>query len=148
MASDSLGRSSRRHGWFLIPEETQPPVELQQLQEPVEKSSTSHGVLATEDGEDVGLAKTVLDPRLNAVHVSLLHERQQVPIRTHEYLIELCDRLLSNGPLTLSLQEKEFCSGTRFHDGVAPKVLEQFRRAMASMVAGGFSEVCGIPRDE
>lgn len=105
MASNALGRFTRRHGWFLIPEETQPPLELQQLQEPFEPSGDRGTSISTE-GEDAGLAETVFDPRLNAVHVSLLHERQQVPVRTHEYLIALCDKLLRDGPLTLSLQEK------------------------------------------
>jgi membrane glycosyltransferase len=104
VASNALGRFSRRHGWFLIPEETQPPWELEQVQQPFE--SVVHGASAGQDGEDAGLAETVVDPRLNAVHVSLLHERHQVPIRTHEHLMALCDRLLRDGPFTLSLQEK------------------------------------------
>jgi hypothetical protein len=38
--------------------------------------------------------------------VSLLHERQQVTLHTHERLKVLCDQLLRDGPLELSLQEK------------------------------------------
>jgi membrane glycosyltransferase len=105
MASNKLGLFSRRHGWFLIPEETQPPRELQQLQEPFE-SSEGYGVPTSGDVEDIGLAETVLDPRVNSIHVSLLHERQQVPIRTREHLIALCDQLLRDGPSALSVRDK------------------------------------------
>ncbi len=38
MASNKLGLLSRRHGWFLIPEERQPPWELEQLQNPFQAS--------------------------------------------------------------------------------------------------------------
>ena len=105
MASNKLGLFSRRHGWFLVPEEIQPPWELRQLQEPRE-SSVGRGVPAHNDMEDIGLAETVLDPRVNSIHVSLLHERQHVPIRTHEHLLALCDKLLRDGPAALSVRDK------------------------------------------
>jgi membrane glycosyltransferase len=105
VASNKLGLSSRRHGWFLIPQETNPPRELQQLEAPFAPQVDGRTPLL--DGvEDFGLAQTVLDPRLNSIHVSLLHGRQQVLPHTHARLIELCDQLLRQGPLALSPREK------------------------------------------
>ena len=89
----------------MIPEETRPPWELRELEEPFEFGAAP--ALAMADGaEDFGLAQTVLDPRLNSIHVSLLHERQQVPIRMREHLITLCDQLLRHGPPALSPRDK------------------------------------------
>jgi membrane glycosyltransferase len=105
VASNRLGQSSRRHGWFLVPEETQPPWELRQLQEPFEVFG-AQGAAASDLPEDFGLAQVVVDPRLNSIHVSLLHERQQVPIRTHDHLMSLCNQLLVAGPKALSPQDK------------------------------------------
>ncbi len=105
MASNKLGLLSRRHGWFLVPEEIQPPQELRQLQESLESPAES-GVPTGKDAEDTGLAETVLDPRVNSIHVSLLHERQHVPIRTHEHLLAMCDQLLRDGPSAPTARDK------------------------------------------
>jgi membrane glycosyltransferase len=105
MASNKLGLLSRRRGWFLIAEETQPPWELRQLQESFE-TSAGRGVLTGGDAEDIGLVQAVIDPEVNAIHVSLLHGRQQVPIRTREHLNALGDQLLRDGPSALSVRDK------------------------------------------
>ncbi len=54
----------------------------------------------------MGLAQTILDPRVNSIHVSLLHERQHVSILAHEHLLALCDQLLRDGPAALSMRDK------------------------------------------
>lgn len=108
IASNTLGAFSRRHSWFLIPEEAQPPWELQQLQEPFESSpSPMRGAAGGDATGDFGLLQTVLDPRLNAIHISLLRERQLTSNRTREHLTALCDRLLRYGPSALPPQEKK-----------------------------------------
>lgn len=104
MASNKLGLLSLRHGWFLVPEETRPPWELQRLENPFEPPLANSP--AANDVEDIGLAQTVIDPRVNCIHVSILHERQQVPIRTREHLNSLCDQLLTQGPPALSPRDK------------------------------------------
>jgi membrane glycosyltransferase len=48
----------------------------------------------------------VLDPRLNSLHVSLLHERRQARPRPSASLTLLCDRLLREGP-SASLRDKK-----------------------------------------
>jgi len=104
-ASNKLGWLARRKGLFLIPEETQAPWELEELEEPFE-TSAGRNVPGGTGAEDLGLAQVVLDPEVNAIHVSLLHERQQMPIRTRERLIALADQLLRNPPSALTVQDK------------------------------------------
>lgn len=106
IASNRLGRLAQRHGWFLIPEEIQAPAELRVVTQPVNASGADMA-LQERLADDFGLAQTVLDPRLNALHVSLLRERAHTPIHTHEHLTTLCDKLLQNGPGALQPLEKK-----------------------------------------
>jgi membrane glycosyltransferase len=55
---------------------------------------------------DYGLLQAILDPYINAIHVSLLRQRKESSQRTHGYLTLLSDRLLLDGPFTLSPGEK------------------------------------------
>jgi membrane glycosyltransferase len=55
---------------------------------------------------DYGLLQAVLDPYVNAVHVSFLRQRETVAVRTREYLNTLGERLLRDGPEALTQQEK------------------------------------------
>ena len=105
LASNVLGLKSRQKGWFIIPEETLPPRELQELLEP-EKPSASPFAAIPEFAADLGLLQVVVDPYVNAIHASLLHERPQILVGTHEYLTTLSDRLLREGPEGLTRAEK------------------------------------------
>ena len=105
-ASSRLGRLGRSHGWFLVPEEIKPPPELQTLPEPFAATEAA-SVLAADFGEDFGLAQAVMDPRINALHLSLLRERPQVSLHNHEHLAGLRHRLLRDGPAALTPREKK-----------------------------------------
>jgi membrane glycosyltransferase len=105
LASNRLGLASQRRGWFLVPEETLPPWELQQMfkatEPPVNPNSST-----LDHAPDFGLLQAVLDPYLNAIHVSLLREKSHVSLRTYEQMNMMTDRLLLEGPLALTLMEK------------------------------------------
>jgi membrane glycosyltransferase len=105
-SSNRLGLRAQARGWFRIPEESQPPEELKPLSEAFEPLGLQP-VPAGNLEEDSGLAQTILDPRVNALHVSLLRERPQVSIHTHERLVALCDQLLRQGPSALPPREKK-----------------------------------------
>ncbi len=105
LASNLLASASRHAGWFMVPEETCPPWELQQVLKPFASSASRFPPLL-ELTEDFGLLQAVLDPGLNAIHVTLLHERSHVPVRTREYLADLANRLLRDGPQALTPLEK------------------------------------------
>jgi membrane glycosyltransferase len=107
------GRQARRLDLFLTPEETTPPPELAALHGRMELLQEQHRLdpLAT----DSGLADVILDPYVNAIHVSLLREKRQNPAFAAA-LAELgagapevrllCERLLADGPAYLQRREK------------------------------------------
>jgi len=66
----SWGAAARRLGLFLTPEETSPPPELVELRERLE-AEPAHGPL--------NLESSVVDPYINAIHVSLLREMKLHP---------------------------------------------------------------------
>lgn len=104
-ASESVGRAARRAGLFLVPEESRPPDVLVRLDRNLEACRESPRPLS-ELAEDYGLVQAVLDPYVNAVHVSLL--RDKTPSRRAEasHLDPLRERLLRSGPGGLTAREK------------------------------------------
>lgn len=104
-ASRRLGELARERGWFLIPEETSPPIELARLNDtPPQRQSPFFE--QPEYAENFGLLQAVLDPYMHAVHVSLLRLREQMPDKTREYSEELRQKLLAEGPTALSKEER------------------------------------------
>ncbi len=109
----SWGGRARSQGWFLTPEETSPPSELDTLR--VRMALLERTRAATAPPPDACIAEAVLDPYVNAIHVSLLREKQLNP----EYrqalaalgvgkpeVRELGEKMLSKGPEAISGQEK------------------------------------------
>ncbi len=104
-----LGARARALGIFLTPEEIAPPPELISL-----RAQTKINEL-TEDGTPglphPGIAEAVLDPYVNAIHVSLLREKQLNPAYAEQFaqlgvgsekVQILGEKLLANGPDKLS----------------------------------------------
>lgn len=109
----SLGNRARALGLFLTPEEVSPPHELVELRERL--NAIGNTQQSKQPFQDSGLAEVVLDPYLNAVHVSLLREKRLNPVYAAELeklgvgkpeIRSLAEQLLSRGPSALSLQEK------------------------------------------
>ncbi len=109
----SLGARTRSLGLFLTPEETSPPVELDTLR--VRMASMAGAGETTERPPDYGLAEIVLDPYVNAIHVSLLREKQLNPVYAESLerlgagrpeVRLLGEKLLVNGPEVLKREEK------------------------------------------
>jgi membrane glycosyltransferase len=106
-----LGARTRNLGLFLTPEETSPPSELDTLRVRMallEKSAAARS-------SDASIAEAVLDPYVNAIHVSLLREKQLNPEYRAAFtrlgagrpeVRELGEKLLVNGPATLTVPEK------------------------------------------
>jgi len=104
-ASRSLGLRARAKGWFVTPEEINAPAELKEMEDPFMQPAPAF-FRAKEYAADYGLLQAVLDPYINAIHVSLLRQRTDVPVRTREYMALLADKLLLDGPFVLTLTEK------------------------------------------
>jgi len=109
----NLGERTRDAGLFLTPEETTPPIELISLHDRMtmleirgEAESRPH---------NFGVADAVLDPYVNAIHVTLLREKNLNPqfaealtkLGVGQPLVrELGEKLLREGPERLSAKEK------------------------------------------
>lgn len=91
----SLGVRFRRLRLFLIPEETQPPPEIEATQRYMREASAPPG-----------LVEAVVDPTLNALMVGHGVPRPALPIAGSEQRHALVDRLLHGGPDAASAQEK------------------------------------------
>jgi len=99
-----FGRGARRIGLFITPEESRPSYELKRLQQNLAECY-QHLRPIEPLRDDYGLLQAVLDPYVNAVHVSLLRQRR--PSReSREYFMSLRQRLLREGPTKLTTKEK------------------------------------------
>jgi membrane glycosyltransferase len=95
-----LGLALRREGLFQTPEESRPLPELAEL---------AAGLSARRQGPrplpelvaDYGLLQAVLDPYVNAVHVSLLHAKDELPPASEVRFAGLREALLREGPAAL-----------------------------------------------
>jgi len=119
-----LGARLRKMGLFLTPEETAPPPELVALRsrmkvhEIIGDATLAAGAAFGEAGPrrpHAGLAEAVLDPYVNAIHVSLLREKRLNPIYAEqlsklgagsEKIGALGEKLLAGGPDKLTEAER------------------------------------------
>jgi membrane glycosyltransferase len=107
------GSRARTLGFFLTPEETTPTPELDTLR--VRMATLSGGVDDLRLPHDAGLTEIILDPYVNAIHVSLLREKAPDPefsralARLGTGLPNarvLAEKLLAQGPDALKPDEK------------------------------------------
>ena len=110
----TLGAHAKSLGLFLTPEETAPPMELVALRSRMK----IHDLTANDQPRfrtHAGLAIAVLDPYVNAVHVSLLREKQMNPVYAEHFkrlgantetARELGEKLLTGGPEKLKSSER------------------------------------------
>jgi len=99
-----MGRAAARLGLFLTPEENRPGYELRRLRQNLaECYKQLRPIEPLRD--DYGLLQAVLDPYVNAVHVSLLRQRRP-SAEAREYFLHLRRRLLAEGPGSLTVKEK------------------------------------------
>ena len=104
LSKESLGRNARRIGLLLTPEETQPPYELRRLTQNLSECY-KHMRPIESLRADYGLLQAVLDPYINAVHVSMLRQRRPSE-ESRDWFLLLRHRLLSEGPQHLTQKEK------------------------------------------
>ena len=100
-----LGRALQQRAIFQTPEEGRPPPELVMLAEALavrRKSAPPPSELI----EDYGLLQAVLDPYVNAVHVSLLRVKDDPPPASGERFGALRVTLLREGPGALAPRDR------------------------------------------
>jgi len=108
----SLGAFARRLGLFLTPEEIAPPPEVTRLAELLNLPENAQEPAPEANDR---LTRAIVDPYANAIHVSLLREKQLNPVYAKELeevgvgtpaIHALRDTLLADGPQALANPEK------------------------------------------
>jgi len=109
----SLGARARKMGLLLTPEEIKPPIELVSLRSQMKIHEITDDT--TPRRAHAGLAEAVLDPYVNAIHVSLLREKRFNPVYAeqlaklgvgHVGVQVLGEKLLAEGPAQLTRPER------------------------------------------
>jgi membrane glycosyltransferase len=109
----SLGARARKMDLFLTPEETAPRLELVTLRARMKVHEITDDT--TPRRAHAGLAEAVLDPYVNAIHVSLLREKQLNPVYAEQLaklgvgrkeVSVLGEKLLAQGPDKLTAAER------------------------------------------
>ena len=110
----TLGARAKKLNLFLTPEETRPPLELVSLRSRLKIHDLTDAE-STSPRPHAGLAAAVLDPYVNAIHVSLLREKQLNPVYAEQFakigagsdaVRELGEKLLAAGPEKLKHSER------------------------------------------
>lgn len=96
-------QSGLRFGLFLTPEELEPPTVLSDLQDNLAEVK-GRLQLPPEIEKNYGLMQVCLDPYVNGLHVSLLRRRRNTE-DSREYLEDIADRLIKEGPQALKPRE-------------------------------------------
>ena len=99
-SSIALGQQARSLGLFLTPEESEPPAVLRYLDEQLREGEPTLPVL--HEGAVNRFVQVLTDPYVNALHRSLLPDREPPGKRRRHYLEGLIHQLEEEGPDSLS----------------------------------------------
>ncbi|EEF25569.1 conserved hypothetical protein, partial [Ricinus communis] len=92
-SQSGIGRVIQRLGFFMIPEESEPPVELRQLGQYMAHKKVSHSFI-----------DAVSDPAINATTCTFSQRRLRRPLS--KYRLHLVDLAVKHGPRALSTQQR------------------------------------------
>ena len=96
-------RSGMRFGLFITPEEADKPTVQMTLEKNLNEIK-GRSQLQPELEKNFGLMQVFLDPYVNGLHVSLLRRRRTIHV-SRDYLQQLAERLIRQGPQTLDRRE-------------------------------------------
>ena len=97
-------RTGRKRGLFSTIEELHPPQVIGELQHHLAHAH-ERSVPLPALARNYGLLQAALDPYVNALHVSLLRQRQRATPESRDYLDQLRKRIVKEGPDALSKRE-------------------------------------------
>ena len=104
LAHEGFGHLLNRLGLFRTPPETEPPLMVSHMEKNLEVCRSQlppPGWLQ----KHYGVAQVVLDPYINAAHVSLLRVKRKLSYPAAAYFQKLAERLLTKGPTALNRRE-------------------------------------------
>jgi len=120
LGHEPFGRLLNRMGLFRSPPETQPPLMVSHMEKNLE---VCRNQLPPPEWlqKYYGVAQVVLDPYINAAHVSLLRVKRKLSYPSAAYFQKLAERLLTQGPSSLNRREllallRNADSMTEIHD--------------------------------
>jgi len=108
-----LGERARKWGLFVTPEETQPPAELVSLRARLKIREIIEQTMP--HARHNGFSEAVLDPYVNAIHVSLLREKKSNPVYAEQFALmgvggqkirHLVEKFLAEGPDKIKVEER------------------------------------------
>ena len=105
----SLGERARRWGLFMIPEESAPPPELQDLRELARIARRRTEGFPPRERD--GFVRAAVDPYVNALHRALLGRSRSRAPRLRAAREALLERALAEGPASLTLRERRILLG-------------------------------------
>ena len=100
----SVGSALRRMNLFITPQESDPPIELAELQVSLEVCDQHVPPLAPLH-KNYGFMQVVIAPYVNAIHIALLHRKNKRRLDS-TYFSQLQDRVVTEGPDVLSRREQ------------------------------------------
>jgi membrane glycosyltransferase len=100
----SLGDRARALGLFVIPEESDPPIELRDLDALLHAGGNVIGVRP--ETERNGFVRAAVDPSVNALHRALLGARRSLAPAIRAARTALLERVLAEGPGALATRER------------------------------------------
>ena len=105
----SLGERARRRGLFVIPEESAPPPELQDLHDLARSARRRTGALPERERD--GFVRAAVDPYVNALHRALLGRSRSLAPSLQAARQALLERALAEGPASLTGRERRILLG-------------------------------------
>jgi membrane glycosyltransferase len=99
-----IGDRARRAGLFLIPEETDPPLELRDLRALLEAAQREAAVLPPLETD--GFVRAAVDPFVNALHRALLPARRTLRPSIRAAREAILARALAQGPAAVTARER------------------------------------------
>jgi membrane glycosyltransferase len=101
-----VGDALKRLGLLCTPLELTPNAVIAHLEKNLEAAARRHLAPPAWLAPHHGVMQAVLDPYINATHVSLLRQKRRQPHAVTDYLHQLQDRLVRKGPADLQRREQ------------------------------------------
>jgi membrane glycosyltransferase len=130
------GRTLRKMGLFIIPEEVEIPAELTDLAAAMKRNESARRSIPF--GEKPGFVRAVVDPAVNALHRALLRRERKVSPEIARRRWKMRERVLAGGPEVLSAKEKR----ELLYD---PDQMERLHREVWEMSSPERARKWGIP---
>jgi membrane glycosyltransferase len=121
-----LGDAARRIGLLRIPEETDPPVELQEISRELRRTRARLAPAAARGG----FARAIADPVANALQRAVARGARRLRPEILAARQALAQRALAEGPASLSLRERRTLLGDA-------RILDELHRAVWALPEAG-----------